>query len=121
MYKFRNITIKEDFEKSNAWADRKIYLVKNSSKMQKVWNVKDRFGNELNVIFKKQTDEWRICNVCNFPCDVPFCVDFLSHGREIEILEAHKANRNYKSDRFLKQFAQVVLMANSYQIFGYLK
>ena len=47
MYKFRNVTTKEDLEKSNEWADRKICLVEHPSKIQKVWNVKDRFGKEF--------------------------------------------------------------------------
>lgn len=121
MYKFRNVATKEDFKKSNEWADRKICLVEHPSKIQKVWNVKDRFGNEWNIIFSGRVDEWRICNVCNYPCDIPFSVEFLSHDREIEIVRAQKAGRNYKSDRFLKQFNQLVLMVNCYNIYGYLR
>lgn len=121
MYKFRNVTSKEDFEKSNEWSGRKVCKSDSLSKVNKVWNVKDRFGNEWIIIFKEQSNEWEMYNVCNFPCDIPFNIQFRLLGREVEIVKAQKANRHYKSDRLLKQFTRLVLMANCYYVFGYLK
>ena len=121
VYKIINITSKEHFIDYIEQCGQKIFEVPCQSKCKKVWNIKDRFGNEWNLIFEGRADEWKICNVCNYPCDIPFCVEFLSCGKEVEIMRAQKAGRNYKSDRFLKQFSHLMLMANSYIQFGYIK
>ena len=43
-----------------------------------------------------------------------FSVIFRSNSNFIEILEAEKGNKKYKSDRFLKSFMQVLLIPNSF-------
>ena len=118
MYKFRNVTAKEDFDKINEWADRKIYPTTHPTENVESWKITDRFGNNYNLVFDGNAIEWSIHNISSA---IPLRVDFLLRGRDIEILRAQKGNKHYKSDRFLKQFDQLVLMASCYNIYGCLK
>lgn len=120
MYKFRNVTTEDSFRNRLDWCKQTIQEVNYPSKSKREWNIRDRFGNEWNLVYDSKTEQWKIFNVCNRPCDIPFNVRFLSDGREIEILDVQRANKHYKADRFLKQFSELVTMANSYILFGYI-
>lgn len=121
MFKFENTTEKETFENVISFQELKIKLVESPNKVQKQWNIKDRFGNEWNIAFNGNVDEFSIYNVPHFSCDKPFRVDFTMSGNNIEIHRALKNGRNIVSERLLKQFSQLVLMVNSFYKFGYMK
>lgn len=121
MYKLTNTTTKEAFLKDIEWNGQKIKPLKTLSKYQKGWQVSDRFGNVWNIIFNGNVNEYSIYNVCKYPCDAPFKVDIISTGNKVEIYRAEKKGRKIKSDRLLKNFAQLGLMVNCYCQFGHLK
>lgn len=121
MYKFTNITTKENFLKETEWSGKKIVTVESPFKCQKQWQVSDRFGNIWNIRFNGNVNEYSIWNVCKYPTDEPFRVDIVSSGNKVEIHRAEKNGRKIKSDRLLKGFSQLALMVNCYSQFGYLK
>lgn len=121
MFKFENITTKENFERAIKFQRLEINQIEALYKARKQWNIKDRFGNEWNVIFSGNVDEFYVCNVPHFSCDKPFRVDFTMSGNNIEIHRALKNGRNIVSERLLKQFSQLILMVNSFYKFGYMK
>lgn len=43
-----------------------------------------------------------------------FEIIFKSNNDEIEIIKAHKNNKNYKADKFLKQFMQICILPSSF-------
>ena len=120
MYKFRNISTKEDVQKYMEWVGIKIQSLEPITKHQHRWNIQDRFENEWNLIFRTNENEWTICNVCHSSGDIPFSVSFISNGRDVEILRAEKNGKHYKADRFLKSFSKLILMVNGYINFGYI-
>lgn len=89
--------------------------------MLKQWNISDSFGNEWNVVFNGNVNEFSIFGVPHFGCDKQFRVDFTMTENNIEIYRALKDGRNIVSERLLKQFSQVILMVNSFYKFGYMK
>ena len=119
MYKFRNVSTKEDFEKHIEWTGTTIRPINGPDKMKRTLNINNRFGNEWNLVCSGNIDEWSIYNICHGSWDIPFRVDFISNGRDIEILRAEKAGKHYKADRYLKQFVELVLMANGFIYFGF--
>lgn len=121
MFKFENTTTKEVFENTINFQRLEIKQIEDSYKTQKQWNIKDRFGNEWNVVFSGNVDEFYIYNVPHFSYDKPFRVDFTMSGNNIEIHRALKNGRNIVSERLLKQFSQLILMVNSFYKFGYMK
>lgn len=121
MYKFENITEKESFENMINFQGLKIKPIMPIYKNQKQWNIKDRFGNEWNVVFSGKVDEFLIYNVPHFQCDKPFRIDFIMNGNNVEIHRAFKNGRNIVSDRLLKQFLQLILMISCFYKFGYMK
>ncbi len=121
MYRFTNTTTKENFLKSIEWSGNKIKPAEAYGKNQKAWNVIDKFGNEWNILFTGNVDEYSIFNVPHHPCDKPFKVDIVSSGNKIEIHRAEKNGRCIKADRLLKEFTQLALMVNCYIQFGYMK
>ncbi len=121
MFKFENVTTKENFERAINLQRLEINQIEALYKARKQWNIKDRFGNEWNVVFSGNVDEFYICNVPHFSCDKPFRVDFTMSGNNIEIHRALKNGRNIVSERLLKQFSQLILMVNSFYKFGYMK
>lgn len=121
MFKFENVTTKENFERAINLQRLEINQIEALYKARKQWNIKDRFGNEWNVVFSGNVDEFYICNVPHFSCDKPFRVDFTMNGNNIEIHRALKNGRNIVSERLLKQFSQLILMVNNFYKFGYMK
>lgn len=122
MFKFENTTTKEVFRNTIDFQRLEIKSIESLNKMQKQWNIKDRFGNEWSVVFfSGNVDEFSIYNVPHFSCDKPFRVDFTMNGNYIEIHRALKNGRNIVSERLLKQFSQLILMVNSFYKFGYMK
>ncbi len=121
MIKFENITKKEHFENTIEFQDLKIKPIQALYKNQKQWNITDRFGNEWNVVFTGNVNEFYIYSVTHFGCDKPFRVDFIMNGNNIEIHRALKNERNIVSERLLKQFSQIVLIVNCFYKFGYMK
>lgn len=121
MYKFENKTERESFENMIDFQGLKIKPIQALYGNQKQWNIKDRFGNEWNVVFSGNVDEFYIYNVPHFSYDKPFRVDFTMSGNNIEIHRALKNGRNIVSERLLKQFSQLILMVNSFYKFGYMK
>lgn len=121
MFKFKNTTEKEVFENTISFQGLKIKSIKSPYKTQKQWNITDRFGNEWNVVFSGNVDDFYLYSVPHFQCDKPFRVDFIMNGNNVEIHRALKNGRNIVSDRLLKQFAQLILMVNCFYKFGYMK
>lgn len=121
MYRFTNMTTKENFLKNIEWSGEVLKPMETPCKSQKLWQVSDRFGNVWNILFRGEVDEYSICNVCKYPSDEPFRVDIVSSGNKIEIHRAEKNGRKIKSDRLLKGFSNLAMMLNCYSQFGYLK
>ncbi len=121
MYKFINITTKKSFLNDIESCGREIKPIEGYGKNQKVWNVIDKFGNEWNIRFSGNVDEYSISNVPHYPCDVPFKVYIVSHGNKVEIHRVEKKGRKIQADRLLKDFTQLALMVNCYIQFGFLK
>lgn len=121
MYKFENITEKESFENTIDFQCLKIKSIKALHENQKQWNITDRFGNEWNVVFSGNVNEFYLYNVPHLSYDKPFRIDFMMTGNNIEIHKALKNGRNIVSERLLKQFSQLILMVNSFYKFGYMK
>jgi hypothetical protein len=119
--KFKNTTEKESFKNMIEFQGLKIKPIQALYDNQKQWNITDSFGNEWNVVFTGNVDELYIYNVPHFGCDKPFRVDFIMNGNNVEIHRALKNGRNIVSERLLKQFSQLILMINSFYIFGYMK
>lgn len=121
MYKFENITEKESFENTIEFQCLKIKSIKALHDNQKQWNITDRFGNEWNVVFTGNVNEFYLYNVPHLSYDKPFRIDFVMTGNNIEIHKALKNGRNIVSERLLKQFSQLILMVNCFYKFGYMK
>lgn len=121
MLKFTNTTSKENFLKEIEWSGKEIKPIEAYGRDQKLWKIIDRFGNEWNVLFTGSVDEYSIFNVPHCLCDKLFRVDIISRGNKIEIHKVTKNGKNIKSDRLLKQFAQLAMMVNCYVQFGYMK
>ena len=111
MIKFKNTTEKEAFKNMIEFQGLKIKPIQALYDNQKQWN----------VVFTGNVDELYIYNVPHFGCDKPFRVDFIMNGNNVEIHRALKNGRNIVSERLLKQFSQLILMINSFYIFGYMK
>ena len=121
MFKFENTTEKESFENTIDFQCLKIKSIKALHDNQKQWNIIDRFGNEWNVVFSGNVNEFYLYNVPHFGCDKPFRVDFTMSGNKVEIHRALKNGRNIVSEKLLKQFSQLILMINCFYKFGYMK
>ena len=121
MFKFKNVTERESFENIINSQDLKINLIREPYKTQKQWNIQDRFGNEWNVVFTGNVNEFYLYNVPHLSYDKPFRIDFVMTGNNIEVHKALKNGRNIVSERLLKQFSQLILMINCFYKFGYMK
>lgn len=121
MIKFENTTGKESFENTMNFQGLKIKPIQALYDDQKQWNITDRFGNEWNVVFSGNVNEFYLYNVPHFGYDKPFRVDFIMNGNNVEIYKALKDGRNIVSDRLLKQFSQLILMVGCFYKFGYMK
>lgn len=120
MFKFTNVTTKENFLKKIEWSEEEITPIEAFGNSQKSWKIIDRFDNEWNILFTGN-DEYSIYSVPHHSCDELFRVDIVSSGNKIEIHRATKNGKNIKADRLLKQFAQLAIMVNCYVQFGYMK
>lgn len=121
MYKFQNNTTKENFIRNIEWSGMEIKPTEVHGKLQKSWQLSDKFGNVWNILFRGNVNEYSIFNVCKYQSDKPFRVDILSYGNNIEICKAEKNGRKIKANRLLKQFSQLAMTVNCYSQFGYLK
>lgn len=121
MIKFENTMVKESFENTMNFQGLKIKPIQALYDDQKQWNITDRFGNEWNVVFSGNVNEFYLYNVPHYGCDRPFRVDFCMSKNNIEIHRALKNGKNIVSDRLLKQFSQLILMVSCFYKFGYMK
>ncbi|OLA94849.1 MAG: hypothetical protein BHW64_01750 [Candidatus Melainabacteria bacterium LEY3_CP_29_8] len=121
MLKFENTTERESFENTIDFQGLKIKPIQALYDNQKQWNITDRFGNEWNVVFTGNVNEFYLYNVPHLSCDKPFRIDFVMTGNNIEIHKSLKNGRNIASERLLKQFSQLILMVNCFYKFGYMK
>lgn len=121
MIKFENTTGKEFFENTMNFQDLKIRPIQPLYDNQKQWNITDRFGNEWNLVFSGDVNEFYLYNIPHYGCDKPFRGDFCMNENNIEIHRALKNGKNIVSDRLLKQFSQLILMVSCFYKFGYMK
>lgn len=121
MYKFENKTERESFENTIDFQGLKIKPIQALYGNQKQWNITDRFGNEWNVVFTGNVNEFYLYNVPHLNYDKPFRIDFVMTGNNIGIHRALKNGRNIVSEKLLKQFSQLILMVNCFYKFGYMK
>ena len=121
MYKFENKTERESFENTIDFQGLKIKPIQALYGNQKQWNITDRFGNEWNVVFTGNVNEFYLYNVPHLNYDKPFRIDFVMTGNNIGIHRALKNGRNIVSEKLLKQFSQLILMINCFYKLEYMK
>lgn len=120
MLNFENVTTKENFlnyikENKMELKEAEVY-----GKSRKCWNLSDKFGNEWNITYNSNAEQYAIFNVCKYDFDIPVIVFMQFDKNKITITNAEKAGRKIKSDRLLKQFSQLAIMVNSCVHFGFL-
>lgn len=115
MVQFKNVNTKEFYEDyKNKFSKFKKYE-KNIGNI--VINFIDKWGHEYNLVSRKNSNEYFICNVCYTDNDIPFCCNFTIDDNIVTILPSEKCGRKYKSDRMLKQFTNITLVGSTVAIF----
>lgn len=115
---FTNVTTKEAFQSHLAWAEQHIEPLHADSKTTRSWTICDRFMNQWKLIFTGNVGEFTIGGSND---GAAFVVAMYLSGDKVEIVEAFDRGRCIRSDRLLKKYTELALMASNYLRFGYLK
>lgn len=118
MIKRTNITTKKDFQTACEWAGQSIQPVDTNNNITRAWIIRDRFLNEWRLTFTGEVGAFKI----NFEGNgYPVAVYLSLSGDRFEILEAVGKGRTIRSERLLKKYLNLALMASNYFRFGFLK